>query len=134
MLLVKWIPLIPILYPYLNYQLIKEEPDVTNVILDNVSDFHVVQKGDNLFQLSIKYKTSLGELQEANNLETTLITTGQRLRVRNFTKVNNDAKDITFWVVKYSIAKDKGTTLNALMRINGLKSDVIKIGQKLQLK
>ncbi|REG85980.1 peptidoglycan endopeptidase LytF [Winogradskyella sediminis] len=117
----------------------KEEPDVTNVILDNVSDFHVVQKGDNLFQLSIKYKTSLGELQEANNLETTLITTGQRLRVRNFTKVNNDAKDVTFWVVKkgdtlYSIAKDKGTTVKALMRMNGLKSDVIKIGQKLQLK
>ena len=98
----------------------------------------MVQKGDNLFQLSIKYKTSLGKLQEANNLETTLIKTGQRLRVRNFNKINKD-NDVSFCMVKkgdtlYNIAKEKGTTVIALMRINGLKSDVIKIGQKLQLK
>ena len=69
----------------------------------------MVQKGDNLFQLSIKYKTSLGKLQEANNLETTLIKTGQRLRVRNFNKINKD-NDVSFCMVNkgdtlYNIAK-----------------------------
>ncbi|EPR73713.1 hypothetical protein ADIWIN_1350 [Winogradskyella psychrotolerans RS-3] len=47
--------------------------DNTEVSLDTISDFHIVKEGDNLFQLSIKYKSSLGELKKANNLETTLI-------------------------------------------------------------
>ncbi|WP_175455632.1 LysM peptidoglycan-binding domain-containing protein [Winogradskyella thalassocola] len=110
----------------------------TDVDSDNDSDFHIVKEGDNLFQLSIKYKSSLGELQKANNLETTLIKKGQKLRVRNFDKVNVDENHLV-WVVKkgdnlYKIAIEKGTTVKALKRINDLKSDVIKIGQKLQLK
>jgi len=39
------------------------------------------------------------------------------------------------WLIKeihyIILQKNKGTTVIALMRINGLKSDVIKIGQKL---
>ena len=110
----------------------------TEVSLDSLSDFYIVKKGDNLFQIAIKYNSSLGELQNANNLETTLIDVGQKLRVRNFNKVNNDEQSL-IWIVNkgdnlYRIAKEKGTTVKALMRINSLKSDVIKIGQKLQLK
>lgn len=110
----------------------------TEVSLDSLSDFYIVKKGDNLFQIAIKYNSSLGELQNANNLETTLIDVGQKLRVRNFNKVNNDEQSL-IWIVNkgdnlYRIAKEKGTTVKALMRINSLKSDVIKIGQMLQLK
>ncbi|MBU2930003.1 LysM peptidoglycan-binding domain-containing protein [Winogradskyella psychrotolerans] len=108
------------------------------VNLDNDSDFHIVKEGDNLFKLSVKYKTSLGQLQEANNLETTLIREGQKLRIRNFDKVNEDEKSL-IWVVKkgdnlYRIALENGTTVKELKRLNGLNSDVIKIGQRLQLK
>ena len=110
----------------------------TNQDADNDSDFHMVKEGDNLFKLSVKYKTSLGELKKANNLETTLITTGQKLRVRNFDKMSAKEHSLV-WIVKkgdnlYRIAKENGTTVKALKDINGLKSDVIKIGQKLQLK
>ncbi len=110
----------------------------TEVSTDYSSDFHIVKEGDNLFKLSVKYKASLGELKKANNLETTLIKTGQKLRVRNFDKVSEDENALV-WVVKkgdnlYRIALEKGTTVKELKRINGLKSDVIKIGQKLQLK
>ncbi|WP_181897147.1 LysM peptidoglycan-binding domain-containing protein [Winogradskyella pacifica] len=110
----------------------------TSKPIDVDSDFHIVKEGDNLFQLSIKYNTSLSELKKANNLETTLIEVGQKLRVQNFDTVTKEEQSLVWIVTKgdnlYRIAKEKGTTVKALMRINGLKSDVIKIGQKLQLK
>ncbi|WP_179349018.1 LysM peptidoglycan-binding domain-containing protein [Winogradskyella pacifica] len=110
----------------------------TSKSIDVDSDFHIVKEGDNLFQLSIKYNTSLSELKKANNLETTLIEVGQKLRVQNFDTVTKEEQSLVWIVTKgdnlYRIATEKGTTVKALMRINGLKSDVIKIGQKLQLK
>jgi LysM repeat protein len=109
------------------------QPEVLN---EDVSDFHVVKEGDNLFQLSLKYKTSLTELKKANNLETTLIRKGQKLRIRNFDTV----RGITpVWIVKkgdnlYRISIETGTTVNAIKSLNGLTSDTIYIDQKLQLK
>jgi LysM repeat protein len=109
------------------------QPKVLN---EDVSDFHVVKEGDNLFQLSLKYKTSLTVLKKANNLETTLIRKGQKLRIRNFDTV----RGITpVWIVKkgdnlYRISIETGTTVNAIKSLNGLTSDTIYIGQKLQLK
>ncbi|WP_225036221.1 LysM peptidoglycan-binding domain-containing protein [Winogradskyella sp. SM1960] len=110
----------------------------TETSSDAESDFHIVKEGDNLFKLSVQYKSSLNELKKANHLETTLIKVGQKLRVRNFDSVSED-KNPLVWVVKkgdnlYRIAIEKGTTVKALKQINGLKSDVIKIGQKLKLR
>lgn len=104
----------------------------------DASDFHIVEDGENLFRLSVKYTTSLSELKKANNLETTLIKKGQKLRVRNFDKVS-ETNNPSVWMVKkgdnlYRIALESGTTVKTLKRINNLKSDVIKIGQQLQLK
>ena len=102
----------------------------------DTSDFHIVKEGDNLFKLSVTYHTSLVELKNANNLETTLIKKGQKLRVRNFDKANDLG---AIWIVKkgdnlYRIAIENGTTVSAIKSLNGLTSDNIYIGQKLQLK
>jgi LysM repeat protein len=109
------------------------QPKVLN---GDVSDFHVVKEGDNLFQLSIKYKISLTELKKANNLETTLIRKGQKLRIRNFDTISAITP---VWIVKkgdnlYRISIETGTTVNAIRSLNDLTSDTIYIGQKLQLK
>jgi len=106
--------------------------------VDNISDFHIVKEGENLFKISQKYNTSLGELKKANNLETTLIREGQKLRVRNFDKVNNNDNPKVWTVSKgdtlYSISKKNGTTIDAIKRLNGLTRNLIVVGQKLQLK
>ena len=46
------------------------EPEILE---DTDSDFYMVKEGDNLFKISVKFKTSLALLQKGNNLETTLI-------------------------------------------------------------
>jgi LysM repeat protein len=101
----------------------------------NTSDFHLVKKGETLYALSKRYQTSLGQLMSANDLKTTLIQ-GETLRVRNFESTETDSE--TVWIVSkgdtlYSIAKRNNTTVDDLKDLNELSSNLIKVGQKLQV-
>ena len=108
----------------------------TTVISNNAPVFHVVKSGETLFGLAKKYGVSLNQLKEANNLETTLISVGQKLKVNYFEKI---VESPSFYIVNkgdtlYSISKKNGTTVKVLMQLNRLKSNNIYIGQKLRLK
>lgn len=108
------------------------QPTIEDV---NNSDFHLVKKGETLYALSKRYTVSLADLKRANNLETTLIKTGQTLRVKNFE--NLSVADV--WTVSkgdtlYNISKRTNTTVEVLKALNGLQSNLIKIGQVLRLK
>ncbi|MDP5082176.1 MAG: LysM peptidoglycan-binding domain-containing protein [Winogradskyella sp.] len=115
---------------------VKSNSDVSKIVTDDDADFYVVQEGDNLFRISVSYNTSLTILKEANNLETTLIKKGQKLRVRNFDQYKSEP---TLWIVKkgdnlYRIALETGLTVDAIKSLNGLTNDKIYIGQELRLK
>ena len=104
---------------------VAEDPSIKNTL-----DFHVVKEGETLFEIANRYNTSLTELKKANNLETTLVSTGQTLRVRNLDSISNTATQATaytnyrtnnsnFHSVKsgetlYSLAKHYNITLNEL--------------------
>ncbi len=101
---------------------------------NNTTNFHIVQKGETLYSLSRLYNTTLGQLKQANSLETTLIMVGQKLKVRNF----ESAQTSGIWIVSkgdtlYSIAKKNNTTVASLKALNGLTGDLIFPGQELQL-
>ncbi|TXE19577.1 LysM peptidoglycan-binding domain-containing protein [Psychroserpens burtonensis] len=103
----------------------------------NTSNFHLVKKGETLYAISKQYNTTLEALKKANNLETTLIKTGQNLRVKSFD--SSDFEHNPVWTVSkgdtlYNIAKRNNTTVESIKSLNGLVSNLIKIGQKLQLK
>nr|WP_321234287.1 LysM peptidoglycan-binding domain-containing protein [uncultured Psychroserpens sp.] len=103
----------------------------------STTNFHVVQKGETLYSLAKLYNTTLGQLKEANALETTLIRTGQNLQVRNFQSYG--LNNTSVWTVSkgdtlYSIAKRHNTTVAMIKKLNGLQSNLILPGQKLQLK
>jgi|GEM_PF-1792636 len=117
-----------------NTTLVSEQSeDKTDLITSN---FHLVKKGETLYELSKRYKTSLNQLKRANNLETTLIKVGETLRVRNFEDVETDSDAI--WIVSrgdtlYNIAKRNNTTVADLKDLNDLSGNLIKIGQKLHV-
>ena len=99
--------------------------------------FHTVGEGETLYGLSKKYKTSLGALQKANHLETTLITVGQTLKVTHLNVIENASKFI--WIVEkgdtlYGIAKKNSTTVKRLKRLNQLQNNTIRVGQELQIR
>lgn len=108
---------------------------ITTIEEENNSDFHLVKKGETLYSLSKHYNASLGTLKSANNLETTLIKVGQSLRVRNFDVLySGNVWNVSKGDTLYSIARKTNTTVAALKVLNGLTSNLIKVGQKLQLK
>ena len=105
---------------------------------DKVISFHTVKKDETLFSLAKRYQLSLDELKRLNNLNSNLIKVGQKLRVST-TESKDEPKETSVWVVAdgdtlYSIAKKTGTSVEALKTLNGLSSNLLKIGQKLQLK
>jgi LysM repeat protein len=103
-----------------------------------ISNFHTVKKDETLYSLAQHYKLSLDELKGINNLDSNLIKVGQKLRVTAIA-TTNELDNTLVWVVSkgdtlYSIAKKSGITVEAIKRLNGLTNNLIKVGQKLQLK
>lgn len=135
------------------------QASVTNDKIDTQSDFHIVKEGEGLLDISRKYKVSLTKLKKYNNLETTLVTEGQKLKIRNFNSTLQtetaqeaiaDASEkiqierptqagvSDVHIVKkgetlYRLSKTYNLSVNELKRINHLDSNIIKVGQELNI-
>ena len=101
-------------------------------------NYHTVVAGENLDIISKQYGLTINIIKDANNLKTTLVSVGQKLRVRNFNEVDKiDTSDV--WVVVkgnslYGISRKTGVSIETIKRLNGLKNNNLSIGQKLYLK
>ncbi len=110
---------------------------VSGAPLASDSVIHVVQAGENLFRISLRYGTTVQALMRANNLTGTTIYVGQRLVIPG--SVVPPAGPSFTYVVKrgdtlYSIAWRFGTTVAAIARLNGLVNpNHIYVGQCLQI-
>ncbi|WP_298553408.1 LysM peptidoglycan-binding domain-containing protein [uncultured Algibacter sp.] len=101
-------------------------------------NYHTVKPGDNLAIISQQYGLTINKIKEVNNLKTTLVSVGQKLRVRNFDEEEQSNLD-DIWVVSkgntlYSISRKTGVSIETIKLLNGLKSNHLSIGQKLYLK
>lgn len=118
------------------------------------TEYHTVKKNETLLDIANKYNTTLTALKEANNLETTLVDEGQKLRVSNFEELPESTINISteeslvvvtasentsgIHIVEngdtlYSLAKRYGCTVDVLKSKNGLTSNLIKVGQELNV-
>jgi membrane-bound lytic murein transglycosylase D len=95
--------------------------------------YHVVKKGDNLYNIARKYKTSVSKLKELNGLHSNIIIPGQKLKLFG-------QSSESYYVVKKGdsvskIADKVGTSTTHLIKKNNLKSKngvvMIYPGQKL---
>ena len=83
-----------------------------------------VKKGDSLYKIAIKYKTSVENLKDLNNLKSNIIYINQELKVPNVYRVKKGDS-------LYKIAQQFNTTVKQIMKDNNLTSDVIQINQQL---
>ena len=100
-----------------------EEPEVD-------TNTYIVKKGDSLYKIAQNNNTTVSELIELNNLTSTNLSIGQRLKLP--TQIFNT------YVVKsgdslYKIARENNTTVDVLKDINNLTSNLLSIGQVLKL-
>jgi|FLYK01.1.fsa_nt_gi LysM repeat protein len=99
------------------------------------SQYHLVQRGENLFRLALRYGTTVAALQQANGLgSSTLIFAGQQLCVR-MDGGNNPGG--TPYIVQPGdtlgrIARRYGVNMNVLARVNAIVNpNLIYAGQTL---
>ena len=91
---------------------------------------YVVQSGDSLYKIAMKFNTTVDDIKRINGLTTDYLRVGQVLRIPT-------SNSTTFtYVVKngdslYKIAQTYNTTVDELRRLNNLTSNSLVIGQQL---
>lgn len=86
-----------------------------------------VQKGDSLWKIAQEYNTTVDELADINNLETTVIRPKQKLFI-NGTYIVEKGDTLS------GIGKEYDVAVQDIKKWNDLESDLIVIGQELEIK
>ncbi|MCS7173755.1 MAG: M23 family metallopeptidase [Armatimonadetes bacterium] len=113
---------------------------------------HTVRPGDTLWDLARRYGTTVEAIAAANGMKPTqVLRIGQTLRIpersparpawsssRLPSPAGKGRTDSPVYIVRpgdslWSIARRSGTTVQALMRANGLRGDRLRVGQRLRL-
>ena len=116
---------------------------------DEIGDFsmYYVEKGDTMYSISKKFNISMDKLKELNNLQSTTLSVGQKLRLGKnsnqtagvLASTKTSVKENRLHIVGkgetlYSISKQYNVTVSELQKINGLTGTALNIGQELQVK
>lgn len=98
-----------------------------NVVINN--EIHKVKKGENLYIIAKRYKTSITELLKSNKLKNKTIFVGQKL------KVNSSFEIYKVMPGDYlgKIARTNHTSVSTIMKLNNLRSKTIYKGQTLKI-
>ena len=105
----------------------EEPPEIGDFII------YTVSSGDNLYKIATKYNLTLDDLVNYNDLATTNLSIGQQLLI----PVQKTSETQTYIVKSgdtlYSIASKYGISVNTLKNYNNLTTNVLSIGQKLNI-
>jgi len=107
--------------------------------------YHTVRSGDTLSEIASRYRTSIKKIKKWNGIRENdnLIYVGKKLiihtSVKNFEKINNNSIKTVNYKVKYGDSLSKisykfGVRVSDVKKWNGLKNDLIKVGQVLIIK
>lgn len=111
----------------------------TEVIEGKVFILHKVEKSEGLYGISKRYKSTVADIQKANNLESTNLALGQILKIPTdksaTTKAQNSTQKKTHIVQRsetlYSISKKYNVTVEQIKQWNSLKNNELSVGQSL---
>jgi LysM repeat protein len=109
---------------------------------------HTIVKNDSFYTLAKKYGVSMKAIADANpGVDSTKLKIGEKIKIpaattpspttSSLTTTATDAPEKIYTVKSgdrlYNIAKNEGTTVKAIMALNGLKTTQIKVGTKLKI-
>ena len=100
---------------------------------------YTVKKGDSLYNIAKKYNTTVKDIIALNGLKNTNLSIGQQLRIPQEYSESMQIPAYINYVVKkgdslYSIAKTYNTSVDTIMKDNGLTNTNLTIGQNLKIR
>ena len=99
---------------------------------------YIVRAGDTLWLLAQRFGTTVAEIKALNNLTSDMLSIGQVLRIPSPGGGGGGGGSSFAYTVRagdtlWLLAQRFGTTVEAIMQLNGLTSDALSIGQVLQI-
>ena len=104
-----------------------EEPETPD------ENIYTVKSGDTLYSIANKYGMTVDELKALNNLTSNTLSIGQKLVISEGNAATLDTYMVKSGDTLYSIANKYGLTVNELKSLNNLTSDLLSIGQVLNV-
>ena len=108
---------------------------------ENTEDYiiYTVKSGDTLYGIANSYNTTPSELMSYNNLNSTVLSIGQNLKIpyQNIEEEETNTEYIIYTVKSgdslSSISRNYGVSVNDIMDFNNLNSNLLSIGQTLKI-
>ena len=101
------------------------------IVSEGNNDIYIVQKGDNLYQISIKFNATVEEIKDLNNLSNNTLNIGQKLIVP--TGITDNVYVVEKGDSLYSIANKFNTTVDKIKTLNNLTSNLLNIDQTIKI-
>ena len=104
------------------------------IVGKEASNDYVVSAGDTLWSIARKFNVSVDDIKALNNLSSNNLSIGMILKIPLYSNKQNEETNV--YVVKsgdslWSIARMFNSTIDEIKSLNGLKSNVLRIGQRL---
>ena len=109
------------------------QPQKTSNQTDANQVIHKVRSGDTLGAIAIKYGTTVDAIKKLNGMKNDNIREGQELKIPSGAKSSSLTHKVRSGDTLGAIAIKYGTTVDAIKKLNNLKSDNIDVGQVLKI-
>ena len=100
-------------------------------VLEN--NTYKVVSGDTLWSIAKKYNTTVDKIKEENNLENSLLSIGQTLKIPSTTDKTTNTYIVKAGDTIYSISKLFNIAVDDIMKFNNLDSTILSIGQNIKI-
>lgn len=95
------------------------------------TDIYTVVSGDTLYKIANKFGLTVQDLINLNNLTSTNLSIGQKLKVKAIAPESQNIYTVTKGDTLYGIANKYNVSVQDIINANNLKSSALSIGQKL---